>query len=157
MEGFLGTPASIMLDVIVCSLVLVVPTLSFSIYLVRWRKNYLWHKRIQISLGVVLLIIVLLFEIDMRRQGGFWTLAADSPYADGRFLPTLLGVHLTFSISTVLFWFITFITALRRFSNPPAPGVFSPVHKTMAWIAVADMVATVVTGLMVYYFGFIAE
>ena len=155
-DGFLGTSASLMLDVVVCSLILVVPTLAFSIYLVRYRRNYAWHKRIQIALGAVLLVVVALFEIDMRMQGGFWAMTEDSPYYESKFLPMLLGVHLVFSVSTVLIWAWTLFTAIRRFPTPVGPGEFSPVHRALAWIAVLDMVATVVTGLLVYYYGFIA-
>ena len=159
-DGFLGTSASIMLDVVLCSLLLVIPLLAFSIYLVRWRKNYVWHKRVQVTLGLVLLVVVSLFEIDMRLQGGFWEMAKDSPYVaedgDGwKFIfPGLLYVHLTFSISTVVLWAATLILALWQFPNPPHPSAFSPTHRAMAWIAVCDMVATAVTGVMVYYFGF---
>ena len=49
----------------------------------------------------------------------------------------------------------TLFTALRNFPKPPEPGLFSAFHKRIAWIAVLDMVATVVTGLIIYYLGFI--
>ena len=156
--GFLGTDASLMLDVVVSSLVLVLPTLIFSIYLAHWRKNYPLHKRVQLTLGIVLLIVVVLFEIDIRMQGGFWELAKNSPYFDTTFLWFFLYfVHIPFSVSTVVLWTITFWTALRNFPKPPAPGEFSPIHKRLAWTSVTLMVGTVVTGLMVYYFGFIAS
>lgn len=153
-SGFLGTPASIMLDVVVCSLALVVPALLWSVYLARIRRAYLLHKRVQLVLGVVLLVVVVLFEVDMRMQGGFWEMAKESAYYQTAFLRNLLGVHLFFSISTVMLWAVTYATALKFFPSPPRPNSFSPKHRIMAWIAVVDMVATVVTGLMVYYYGF---
>ena len=61
---------------------------------------------------------------------------------------------LVFSISTCFIWIATYIAALRSFPNPVGPSKFSPKHKIMAWISVVDMVATVVTGLMVYYYFF---
>jgi len=153
-NGFLGTPASIMLDVVVCSMVLVVPTLIFSIYLVKGLRKYDLHKSIQLTLGLVLLLVVTLFEVDMRLRGGFWAMASQSPYYGTAFLEYLLYVHLFFAISTVILWSITYYFALKRFPSPPRPTAFSPTHRVMAWIAVADMGANVVTGLMVYYFGF---
>lgn len=153
-KGFLGTPASLMLDVVVCSLVLVLPMLAASLYVVKARNNYALHKLLQIALSAALLVVVLLFEIDMRLQGGFWVMAKDSPYADTAFLKILLYVHLCFSITTVFVWYGTAIWAIRRFPSPPGPNAFSPKHKLAAWIAVADMAGTVVTGLMVYYYGF---
>lgn len=153
-SGFLGTPASIMMDVVVCSLVLVVPALLWSVYLARFRRQFALHKQVQLVLGVVLLIVVVLFEVDIRLHGGFWEMAQESAYYQTAFLRNLLSVHLFFSISTVFIWAVTYATALKSFPSPPRPGSFSPKHKVMAWISVVDMVATVVTGLMVYYFGF---
>lgn len=155
-HGFLGTRASFMLDVIICSLVLVLPALISSIYLVRYLHRYALHKRIQLAITAALTIVVLLFELDMQRHGGFWVLAEGSAYYDSAFLKNLLRVHLTFSISTAVLWPVTALTAWRYFPSPVVPNVFAPKHKILAWITVLDMVATVVTGLMVYYFGFIA-
>lgn len=146
-----------MLDVVVCSLVLVLPTLIFSLYQIKIRRNYLLHKRVQIALGIVLFIVVAFFEYDMRSQGGFYVLAKDSPWVDTGFMKWLLRVHLCFSISTVFIWGATTILAAIKFPSPPGPSGFSPTHKIMAWTSVVDIVCTVVTGLMVYYFGFVAS
>ena len=154
MDGFLGTPASFMLDVVVCSLALVVPTLLFSLYTVKIRKNYLLHKWIQIVLVVVLLIVVLLFEIDMRMQGGFWELAKDSVYVDTTLMKVVLYVHLVFSISTTFLLPTTAILAVKKMPNPPRPCGYSRTPKLLGWITVVDIVATAVTGLLVYYLGF---
>jgi len=54
MDGFLGTRATLMLDVVFLAMFVVLPVLAASIYLVRARKNYLWHKRIQVALGITL-------------------------------------------------------------------------------------------------------
>lgn len=155
-KGFLGTPASLMLDVVVCSLIVVVPALLFSIYVVRYRKAYQLHKRLQITLFWVLAVAVTLFEVDMRLSGGFWKMAEGSRYFDTAFLKWLLWVHLFFSITTAVLWVVTFVTAIKKFPNPPGPGAFSRTHLLLGRIAVIDMVATVVTGLMVYYYGFMA-
>lgn len=156
-NGFLGTDATLMLDVVVCSLVLVIPTLLFSIATVKFKKNYLLHKRIQVTLGIVLAVVVALFELDMRLQGGFWEISKNSSYAGTDFLRNILYFHLVFSISTPILWAVTILTALKRFPNPPHPDVFSLTHKRLAWASVFDMTATAVTGLMVYYFGFISQ
>ena len=57
-HGFLGNDASFMLDFVVCALLLVVPILAGSIYLVKFRQRFELHKKLQILLGVVLLIAV---------------------------------------------------------------------------------------------------
>lgn len=145
-----------MVDVVLCSLVLVVPALLASIYLVRCRRLYGLHKRLQFTLTAALTLVVLLFELDMRRQGGFWILAKGSAYYDTAFLKNLLAVHLCFSISTSVLWPLTALSAWWFFPAPIRPGSFSAKHKIVAWLTVADMVGTVITGIMVYYYGFIA-
>ncbi len=61
MQGFLGSRATFMLDVVFLAMFVVLPVLGFSIYLVRAKKNYLWHKRIQLALGAVLAVAVAAF------------------------------------------------------------------------------------------------
>ena len=65
-NGFLGTRGSLMLDVVFLAMFAIVPVLAYSIYLVRSRRRFELHKRIQITLGLVLLVAVTAFELDMR-------------------------------------------------------------------------------------------
>lgn len=158
-DGFLGYKASFMLDVVVCALVVVVPTLLFSLYTVKVKRNYALHRLLQMVLGVVLLIAVGLFELDMRLQGGFKAILAkrDSPLSaeQYQFFQWVLGIHLVFAISTVLLWGTTLTLALKRFSNPPVPGPHSRLHKVLGWLSAGDITFTAITGLLVYYFGFV--
>ena len=79
-DGFLGTRASLMLDVVFVSVIAVIPLLLWSISLVRYRQNYRLHKRIQVMLGLVLLVAVTLFEVDMRFLTDWRQRAQPSPY-----------------------------------------------------------------------------
>jgi hypothetical protein len=160
-RGFLGYDASLMLDVVVCALVLVVPALSWSIYQVRVRRRFTLHRNSQLILAGVLLATVLLFEIDMRLQGG-WEQIVNRDPANARLsgdalrqVRTMLYVHLFFAISTPILWGVTIALALRRFPNPPRPGPHSTVHKRLGWLSVMDLVLTSVTGLVFYYLAFI--
>jgi uncharacterized membrane protein YozB (DUF420 family) len=158
-DGFLGYRATLMLDVVVCALAVVVPMLLASLYAVKIRRNYKLHKCMQITLGAVLLVIVGLFEIDMRLHGGIaGILARRSRPLSGDELTSfyrLLYVHLFFSITTVFLWFTTLTLALRRIPSPPGPCSHSRLHKRLGWISVADITLTSVTGLLVYYVGFV--
>ena len=158
-NGFLGYNATLMLDVVACALVVVVPTLLFSLFAVKIRHNYRLHKALQISLGIVLLVIVGLFEIDMRIHGGIDGILAKrsrllTPVERDSF-NTLLYVHLFFAISTVVLWATTLTLALKQIPNPPVPCDHSRLHKRLGWMSAVDITLTSVTGLMVYYYGFV--
>lgn len=160
-QGFLGFDASLMLDVVVCALVLVVPVVAYSLYLVKVRKNYALHAAVQTTLSIVLLIVVAAFEIDMRLHGGWQKIInknPDAPRLVGAALEqvrTMLMVHLVFAISTPLLWTVTLVLAWKRFSNPPRPGTHSHLHKKLGWLATLDLVMTSLTGLGFYYMAFV--
>lgn len=158
-NGFLGTRASLMLDVVFLAMFAVLPVLAFSVWLVRYRKQYLWHKRIQLTLGAILAVAVTLFEIDMRIYG--WQERADlSPYFDlstgtGGVI-TMLWIHLAAAVSTAVLWIVVIAGALRRFANPPQPGAHSPSHRLWGWLAAIDMGLTGATGWIFYWMAFAA-
>lgn len=160
-DGFLGYRASFMLDVVVCALILVVPALLYSLYLVKVRHEYLLHRNMQLTLGAVLLIAVAAFEIDLQIVHGGWenvVAKRRTPLsAEGLdFVRKLLRIHLVFAISTPFLWASTIVLALRRFGSPPVPGEHSKLHKTLAWLSTVDLTLTSVTGLIFYYFAFVS-
>src|SRR5262245_14823050 len=128
-DGFLGTRASITLDLVFSAMFLVTPALAWSIWLVRRRRRYDLHKRIQLFLCGVLAIAVVVFEVDMRFVSGWRERAEPSPYyasiesagpiwdaiclkllgldrVPGAVL-RMLAVHLVFAVSTTLLWIWT--------------------------------------------------
>lgn len=157
-NGFLGYPASFMLDVVVCALVVVVPLLAFNLFVVKAQHNYRLHKILQLILAAVLFVAVSLFEVDMQLQGGVnGILAKRTRPLDPAELASfrqLLVVHLVFAISTVIVWILTVALAMLRFPRPPKPAQHSRIHKILGWLSAVDITGTAVTGLMVYYYGF---
>ena len=158
-----------MLDVVFVAMFVVLAVLAFNIYLVRNRKQYLWHKRIQIALGIVLLVTVAAFEIDMQWLTEWELRAAASPY----FVPDYtaatskaakwqstvgrsLLVHLMFSIPTFALWVFVIVQALRHIPNPPGPCAYSGRHRMWAWLAAGGMTMTALTGWVFYYLAFVA-
>lgn len=163
-NGFLGYDASLMLDVVVCALALVVPALLFSLYLVKVRKNFLWHRNMQVGLGIVLLLTVSAFEVDLQIVHGGWENIVNKPSKLPRlsgealeFVRRVLWVHLVFAISTPLLWATTIGLALKRFPSPPVPSEHSGLHKPLGWLSAIDITLTSVTGLLFYYFAFVAS
>ena len=159
--GFLGTRGSLMLDVVFLAMFAVLPLLATSIYLVK-QKKYALHKLINLILGVVLLVAVLAFEIDMRFFTDWEVLAKDSPYFDAAAKWTSVAglaliIHLCFAIPTLLLWIWVIVQALRKFPSPPVPGEHSQAHSKFAWLAAGGMFMTAITGGVFYYLAFVAS
>ncbi len=160
-SGFLGTRGSLMLDVVFLAMFAVLPLLALSIYLVK-QKKYAQHKWINLILGIVLLIAVLAFEIDMRFFTEWEDLAKDSPYFDEQHKWTSIAglsliIHLCFAVPTPLVWIYVIVQALRKFPSPPLPSEHSHAHSKWAWLASGGMLMTAITGGIFYYLAFVAS
>jgi len=151
----LPTRASIMLDVVFLAMFAVVPLLAWSIFLVRYRRDYALHKRVQLTLGIVLLVAVAFFELDMQFFTDWEERARSSPYFDSWVKP-VLAVHLFFAVPTALLWVAVIARALRRFPNPPGPSRHSREHVFWGWLAALETLLTALTGWAFYWLAFVA-
>lgn len=155
MQGFLPfSRASFMLDFVVVAMFAMVPTLLWSISLVRRKKNYALHRRVQLILAGVLLVTIVLFEVDVRLNG-WQQYAKASPYFDSWLFP-FLYFHLVFAISTTILWVVTVVGALRHFKAPVGPNAYSPRHKILGRLAAIDMCCTALTGVTFHWMAFVA-
>jgi hypothetical protein len=154
-DGFLGTRATFTLDLLVTAMLVVVLVLGWSVYQVRYRRRYLLHKRVQIALGAILLIVIILFEFDVRIHGWESRAAGQIDGVASTAVWYALYVHLVFSLTTVVLWPLVIFLALRNFPNPPQPGPHSRVHVPLARAAALDMVLTAVTGWVFYWLAFV--
>lgn len=160
-DGFLGYRTSFMLDFVVCALVIIVPLLLYSLYLVKIKREFTKHKWLQLTLGVILLFAVGAFEVDLQIVHGGWENIVMKSYPDEAALAAkvaearpYLRVHLLFAVTTPILWITTLVLALRRFDSPPQPGQHSRLHKTLGWLSTIDITLTAVTGLVFYYVAF---
>ncbi|MEQ9408859.1 MAG: DUF420 domain-containing protein [Fuerstiella sp.] len=162
-DGFLGYKTSFMLDFVVCALVIIVPLLAWSLWLVKVRHAYAAHKWLQLTLGLILLVAVGAFEFDLQWVHGGWENIVRKSYPDDaalaakvRQVQPWLWVHLFFAVTTPVLWFTTLTLAFRRFPSPPTPSAHSRVHRILGWLSTVDITLTAVTGLLFYYVAFVA-
>jgi uncharacterized membrane protein YozB (DUF420 family) len=153
-DGFLGTRASLGMDVVLVGLVALLPVLAWSVALVR-RGRYAAHKSLQLFIVAALAAAIVVFEIDIRLVSDWKPRAAASPWWPGVVLAAL-GIHLVFAVSTFGLWAWVVWEALARFPVPPAPGTHGPRHRRLARLAAADLVCTAVTGIAFYWLAFVA-
>lgn len=154
-DGFLGTRAPLMLDVVFLAMFAVVIVLAWSIFQVKIRRRFELHKWTQIALGSILLVVIILFEVDIRLHGWEDRAAGKIGGHPSSIVVAALYVHLIFAVSTVILWPITIGLALTNFSNPPAPGPHSRIHIPLARTAAADMLLTAITGWIFYWLAFV--
>jgi putative membrane protein len=160
-DGFLGTRASLGMDVVLVGLFALLPVLGWSIAAVR-RGRYDVHRRLQLFIVAALAAAIVIFEIDVRlvsdwreRARAAWLPGGNAWWPTG--VLTALGIHLLFAVSTfvLLAWVTT--EAVLRFPRPPAPGAHGPRHRWMARLAALDLVCTAVTGSVFYWLAFVAS
>ncbi|MCB1624541.1 MAG: hypothetical protein KDI32_08135 [Pseudomonadales bacterium] len=152
-DGFLGTRADLLLDLVILSLLLVVPVLLYSWSRVR-RGNYGVHKALQLAVFVVLGSAVLAFELHMRQLGGIFEATKESTYAGTAVLNGWIYVHTAFSVSMALVWIIVVAGALYFFPNPPRPIKGSRAHRWMGRLGMLLALGAGVTAIPVYAYGF---
>ena len=155
MDGFLGSRASLGTDLVFVALFVVLPLLAWGVQLAR-RRQYRWHKVMQLTIAAALLAAIIVFEIDMRLVSGWKPRAVASPYWP-RGVFTTLGIHLVFAISTVVLWVWVVWEALLKFPRPPAAAAHSSRHRLMGSLAAADLFLTSLTGWIFYWFAFVAS
>ncbi len=160
-NGFLGTRASLMLDVVFLAMFAVIPVMGCGIALARFKHAYRWHKAIQLTVAMVLLLAVAAFEIDMQFLTEWELRAEPSPYftsAEKWSSPAgiALAVHLFFAVPTAFIWVYVVSGALKHFPKHPTPNDYSARHRFWGRIAAIEMTMTAITGWVFYWLAFVA-
>jgi uncharacterized membrane protein YozB (DUF420 family) len=124
----------------------------WSFYLVRAKKQYHAHKKIQIFLSIALLAVLVIFEVEIRFFG--WRQYAEaSPYINRGLIPFLF-FHVTIACITTVLWTWALVHALKNISKPPRPGDYSEKHKKLGKAAGFFMFMTSVTGWTFFLLAF---
>jgi len=154
-DGFLGSRASFMLDFVCLAMVAVVGVLAWSIWQVRKHRRYALHKRVQLGLAALLLVVITGFEIDVRFNGWQGRAAGEIGGKASQQVLIALSIHLFFAVTTVFVWIMVIFLAWRRFPNPPEPNEHSVFHRQWGRIAAWDMLMTTLTGWIFYVLAFV--
>ncbi len=143
-EGFLGTRGDFIID-FVMTISGFLPALMMYAFFLAAKGRRVAHKNMQLGLLLVVTILVVALEVDVR-TGYLQQISAMSPYHDSKTLSMLFIVHLFFAITTFVGWIWLVVKSTRIF---PAPFK-SFNHKKWGKILFADIVLTVVTGWIMY-------
>ncbi len=150
--GLLPFRGSLMLDVVFIAMFAIIPILGVSIWLAK-SGRFWWHRTLQLSTSIVLLLAVVAFEIDMRFFTDWRQLAADSQWV--AWCPSLLYIHLCFAVPTPLLWAWIIFQAMRKFDDSFQNPAYRQQHRRLGWIGVTMMLGTGLTGIVFYIFAFV--
>jgi putative membrane protein len=151
--GFLGTRGDILMDLVVLSFLFILPMLVVSWRSAR-RADYSRHRAIQLSLASILVVAVGLFEIDLKLSGGIFELTKQSGYAGSGLLNSLIYGHMMVAIGSAVVWVPLVVVSLRKFPNPPASNAFGSTHRVWGRTGMLLMMASGLSAIPLYYFGF---
>ena len=151
--GFLGTRGDVLMDIVVLAFLVILPLLVVS-----WRSalaaNFTRHRRMQISLVLLLAVVVTLFEVDLKLSGGIFALTSESTYAGTALLNSLIYGHMLVAIGSTLVWVPLVIVSVLRFPNPPVSNAFGPSHRFWGRTGMLLMMASGLSAVPLYYVGF---
>ena len=154
-EGFLGTRAPLIIDILAVSLVAVIIMQVVSLIFIK-QKKFAKHKRIQMTIGIVMGIFVLCFELQMRIFG--WRhLAEDSPYFRYLSLSILTSTPDLCCPNRFVLWVITIIGAKKNFPTPARPSKYSMIHKRLGKVSVVMTLGTCLSAWLFYWLAFAAS
>ncbi len=142
-EGFLGTRADIIVDTVMLASTLL-PFLLIVAIGYAHKGKYDVHKWFQIILFIVVNVLVIALEVDIR-FGGLDEVIAKSAYEGSTELLSIFIIHLIFAISSTILWFWLIVVSSRRY-----PVHFTFAHKKYGKIVFADLVLTTLTGWGLY-------
>ncbi len=143
MDGFLGTRADLVVDLVMSVSGFIPAVMLYSFYKAS-KGEYDTHKNIQNILLIALIISVVALELDIR----FGELDRSTEYND--LLGVVFPMHLIFAISTPLLWFWLLSKSCKIYPKPF--GKFN--HKKWGWILFWDMTLSVISGWIVYLMAF---
>ncbi len=142
-EGFLGTRADIIIDTVMLASTLLPFMLIVAIGYAQ-KGKYDVHKWLQIVLFVVVNVLVIALEVDIR-IGGLDEVIAKSPYYGSTELLSVFIIHLIVAVSSTLLWFWLIVVSSKRY-----PVHFTFAHKKYGRIVFVDIVLTMLTGWGLY-------
>jgi uncharacterized membrane protein YozB (DUF420 family) len=147
MRGFLGTDAPFMMDVVVVSLIAVVPLLVLSIVNAK-QGNMELHRKFQWILTITLGVAVVLFEAEMRLVGGIANIMPIERYT--LTFRLYLWLHIAIAVTTLVMWVVTLRGAKSNYEKSAMKGDYGSRHRMFGYVCALSLVLTSVTGLGVY-------
>ena len=150
--GFFGTRAVLYMDIVTLYFALL-PFLVF--YSIRFAVHgeYAKHYKSQLAILLLSTVMVLVFEVGVRISGGFTEFVKESSYSH-EFMVGFLAFHILIALATVVGWVTLIYRSLKLYKGGGREAVASMGHRRVSRWVFTGIVATSLTGCMIYGFLF---
>jgi uncharacterized membrane protein YozB (DUF420 family) len=150
--GFLGTRANLLMDVAIL-LFTALPFVILTAITQARHARLTFHRNLQVGTLITVTVALLLFETDIRLQGGTRVFLANSTLP-----PSLVGgfllLHVAIAAATFGSWLVLVLSSWRRFRQQ-LPGSFSDRHARWGRRTLTGICLTSGTGCGVYLLVFV--
>ncbi len=148
-EGFLGTQASLYMDLTTIYFSFLPFLLALSIKAAINKKIKL-HLQSQVVIFVVTLLVIIVFEVGVRVEGGFIHFEEKSliPFSA---LFAFLTIHINIAIISVLAWVYLLFATLKVYKKKEFTHKQRLSHKKMGKYVFAALSLTSLMGVMMYF------
>ena len=152
-DGFLGTRATFMIDIIISFLVVLPIIIMISISLAK--RDFKINQFIQIFLLITTIGALALFAYSVHYVEGFESLIQQSGVGAKEAFVVLI-VHVTMVVITILIWFLTLFHAINDGRRRALPGVYSESHKRAGRRVLFGIIIMAITSISIYWILYIA-
>ena len=142
-SGFLGTNAPLFMDIITLYFGVLPFLMGMAIYMAV-KKRLSLHKKMNLAVYSVTLVVVVFFEIGVRLSGGFAYFIQESN-AEYAFLFTFLLFHILVAFVSVVAYSLLVYKTVTKLQN----------HRRFGLLVYLGMTVTSISGVMIYYFLFL--
>ena len=149
--GFLGTRAPLYMDIVTLYFTFL-PILLFISIRFAVKKKIRKHYLSQLVVYLVTLIMVVIFEVGVRLDGGYLKYSQESNVSIV-FLNAFLIVHIIVATLSVVAWSFLLYSSYKSYMTSDAFN--EKVHKYRAKIVTFSLVVTSMMGVGMYFFLFI--
>ena len=140
--GFLGSRAPFFMDMVTIYFALLPFLVAFSIYMAII-KRYSLHFRFQMTTFVLTMVMVVVFEIGVRVDGGFNAYMQDSSLSYNAVFVYLI-IHILIALLTVVAWGITIYSSYKAFREEGIASSYFKEHKKRArWVFLAIIITSI--------------
>ena len=147
-----GSRADVWLDVAALAFTLLLPAFAYSVIAVRRGKAAL-HRRLQLALSSVMLVLVVVLEWRFRMVG--WRESAEA----SRFFPfgvnVSLGIHIAFALATVVGWVAALTLGIRGWSSGQLQVTHRARHRWWGRFALWSTFGAAATAWIFYFVAFV--